>query len=216
MKNSDLRIAVARDEAFAFYYPENIELLEDAGAEIVYFSPLADAVLPDVDGLYLGGGYPELHAERLAANTSMRKHIAEVIAGALPTYAECGGLLYLCETLTDIDGVCRPMVGAVPAQAAMHRRLQSMGYREGVLRESCILGDADTRLRGHEFHYSSCAYDRLQTAYLFDGKPEGYCHGNLLASYLHVHFAGCPEVVDHWLMRCRRYAHSHTQGVVTP
>lgn len=90
-----VRVAVARDEAFAFYYPENIERLEDAGAEIVFFSPIADASIPDVDGLYLGGGYPELHAERLAANAPMRASIAAAIANGLPTYAECGGLLYL-------------------------------------------------------------------------------------------------------------------------
>ena len=139
-----LRVAVARDDAFAFYYPENIELLEDAGAQIVYFSPMADGTFPQVDGLYLGGGYPELHAECLTANVALRAGIAEAIRGGMPTYAECGGLLYLCESLTDIDGQQWPMVGAVPAHATMHRRLQGMGYRTGVLRRDSILGDADT------------------------------------------------------------------------
>jgi cobyrinic acid a,c-diamide synthase len=206
----ELRIAVARDEAFAFYYPENIELLEEAGAEIRYFSPLTDTPLPEVDGLYLGGGYPELHAERLAANTSMRRSIAAAIAGGLPTYAECGGLMYLCASLTDLAGVCRPMVAAVPAQASMQQRLQRIGYYLGVLQADSILGAAGTPLRGHAFHYSSCVYERTQTAYLLNGQVEGYCRGNLLASYLHLHFAGCPQVVEHWLRRCRHYAQTRS------
>ena len=189
-----VRIAVAQDEAFAFYYPENIELLASAGAEVVNFSPLTDPLLPAVDGLYLGGGYPELHAERLSANSTMRTSIAAAITNGLPTYAECGGLLYLCNTLTDIDGHSWPMVGAVPAQAAMHPRLQRMGYREGTLREDCLLAPAGTALRGHEFHYSACSCDAAHAAYMLDGMLEGYVRGNLLASYLHLHFAGCPQV----------------------
>ncbi len=208
-----VRIAVARDEAFAFYYPENMELLETAGAEVVYFSPLTDPSLPAVDGLYLGGGYPELHAERLAANITMRASIATAIRAGMPTYAECGGLLYLCETLTDIDRHTWPMVGAVPTQGIMHARLQRMGYHEGVLREDCLLGPAGTALRGHEFHYSSCSCDAAHAAYTLDGTAEGYVQGNLLASYLHLHFAGCPQVAEHWLAQCRQYQLSRMQGV---
>ncbi|MHB0934761.1 MAG: cobyrinate a,c-diamide synthase [Armatimonadota bacterium] len=209
-----LRIAVARDEAFAFYYPDNIELLEQAGAEIRYFSPIADAALPETDGLYFGGGYPELHARRLSENTTMRRSIAAAFAGGLPIYAECGGLLYLCETLTDGKGACWPMVGAVPQQARMHRRLQRMGYREGVLYRDSLLGPAGTALRGHVFHYSSCEpADTDHTAYLLDGTPDGYCAGNLLASYQHLHFAGCPQVVAGWLTHCREYADSRLMGV---
>lgn len=196
-----VRVAVARDDAFAFYYPDNIECLESAGAEIVYFSPLADAALPTVDGLYLGGGYPELHAEALSANTAMRASIADAIATGLPTYAECGGLLYLSETLTDVNDRTWPLVGAVPAHARMHRRLQGMGYREGILQRDGILGPAGTRLRGHEFHYSSSTPVEGAFAYDIDGRMEGYSNGNLLASYLHLHFAGCPHAAAHWVRR---------------
>ncbi len=190
------RIAVARDDAFAFYYPENLELLE-AVAEVVYFSPLADNALPEVDGLYLGGGYPELHAARLAENAGLRADLAARIAGGLPTYAECGGLMFLCATLTDVEGRTWPMVGAVPRAVVMHPRLQRMGYREGVLTRDSLLGPAGTPLRGHEFHYSSCApEDAADAAYTLDGRPEGYARGTLFASYQHLHFTGCPEVVE--------------------
>ncbi|HOS44529.1 MAG TPA: cobyrinate a,c-diamide synthase, partial [Armatimonadota bacterium] len=208
-----LRVAVARDDAFAFYYPENIELLEEAGARIVYFSPLADGALPAAHGLYLGGGYPELHAERLAANVALRASLAAAIRGGLPTYAECGGLLYLCESLADLDDRRWPMVGAVPAHATMGRRLQGMGYRTGILRRDSILGEAGTSLRGHEFHYSRCDGDPTQAAYTLDERPDGYCAGNLLASYLHLHFAGCPQVARHWLSCCQRYRVSLQGGV---
>lgn len=200
-----LRIAVARDDAFAFYYPENLELLEQAGAEVVYFSPVTDTTLPACDGLYLGGGYPELHAAALSANMAMRESIRAAIDAGLPTYAECGGLLYLSASLLDLDGNSWPMVGAVPRTVRMHQRLQRMGYRAGVLRADALLAPAGTALCGHEFHYSSCEPETAdEAAYTIDGAPEGVCRGNLLASYLHLHFAGCPQVVERWLSRCRR------------
>ena len=202
-----LRIAVARDEAFAFYYPENLELLAQAGAEICYFSPLTDAALPDADGLYLGGGYPELHARQLAENAGMSRCIANAIADGLPTYAECGGLLYLARSLTDLDGDSWPLVGAVPADVRMHRRLQKMGYREGIFCRDALLGPAGAAVRGHEFHYSSCEPAAGENpAYRLDDRVEGYSHDNLFASYLHLHFAGCPAVVKNWLDRCRQWA----------
>jgi cobyrinic acid a,c-diamide synthase len=200
-----VRIAVARDDAFAFYYPENLELLE-AAAAVTYFSPLADAALPDADALYLGGGYPELHAARLAENAGLRADIAARIAAGLPTYAECGGLMYLCETLTDVEGRTWPMVGTVPRAVRMHPRLQRMGYRDGVLARDSLLGPAGTRLRGHEFHYSSCApEDAADAAYQLDGRAEGYAKGNLFASYQHLHFAGCPAVVDRLVAAAQAY-----------
>ena len=225
-----VRIGVARDEAFAFYYPENIELLEEAGATIHYFSPMSHERLPDVDSLYLGGGYPELHAEHLAANLSMRESIRGAIMAGLPTYAECGGLLYLCQSLVDLDGRAWPMAGALPTVGRMHGKLQRMGYREGVTLVDSLLGPPGTKLRGHEFHYSSCesvedvsngfdpdedgrgAVARTATspgsaaAYLLDGKLEGCCTGSLFASYAHLHFAGCPEVASRWVSRALRFS----------
>ena len=216
------RIAVAWDAAFAFYYADNLALLRARGAELVFFSPLEAAELPVCDGLYLGGGYPELHAAGLSANESLRRDVAAAIARGLPTYAECGGLLYLCESLADLDGRTWPLVGAVPGRAAMHKRLQGMGYREGVLAADSLLGPAGAPVRGHEFHYSSCDIDRAagsaaspadgrsprpgHPAYFIDGAPEGYAAGDLFASYVHLHFAGYPALLDHWLERCRTVA----------
>jgi cobyrinic acid a,c-diamide synthase len=222
------RIAVAWDAAFAFYYADNLALLRARGADLVFFSPLEAAELPVCDGLYLGGGYPELHAAGLSANESLRRDIAASIARGLPTYAECGGLLYLCESLVDLDGRTWPLVGAVPGRAAMHERLQGMGYREGVLAGDSLLGQAGATVRGHEFHYSTCDIDRpagptsspadgpsagsAHPAYIIDGAPEGYAAGALFASYVHLHFAGYPALLDRWLERCRAHSRSVPSG----
>lgn len=207
------RIAVAWDEAFAFYYADNLDLLRAHGAELVFFSPLGAAELPVCDGLYLGGGYPELHAEGLSANESMRRSLAAALAAGLPAYAECGGLLYLCESLADLEGRTWPLVGAVPGRAAMHERLQGIGYRAARLAEDSLLGPAGTTVRGHEFHYSTCAVDHgSHAAYLVDGEPEGFAAGDLFASYIHLHFAGFPGLLEHWLERCRVFARTHLPG----
>ena len=207
------RIAVAWDDAFAFYYADNLELLRDSGAELVRFSPLTAAELPVCDGLYLGGGYPELHARELSANVELRRRLAAAIAAGLPVYAECGGLLYLCRSLEDLDGRTWPLVGAVPGRATMHERLQGMGYREARLAGDSLLGPAGVRVRGHEFHYSTCELENERhAAYVHDGSPEGYAAGDLFASYIHLHFAGCPALLEHWLERCRAFARASSAG----
>jgi cobyrinic acid a,c-diamide synthase len=207
------RIAVAWDAAFAFYYADNLALLRAHGAELVHFSPLTAAELPVCDGLYLGGGYPELHARELSENETLRRRLADAVAGGLPVYAECGGLLYLCHTLTDLEGRSWPLVGAVPGRAAMHERLQGMGYREAHLAGDSLLGAAGTAVRGHEFHYSSCELENWrQPAYVHEGSPEGYAAGDLFASYIHLHFAGYPALLEHWLERCRACASAHIGG----
>jgi cobyrinic acid a,c-diamide synthase len=207
------RIAVAWDHAFAFYYADNLALLRERGADLVFFSPLTASALPACDGLYLGGGYPELHAAALSANDGFRASLAAAIADGLPTYAECGGLLYLCDSLTDLDGVEWPLVGAIPGAAAMHERLQGMGYRSARLAADSLLGPAGTVVRGHEFHYSSCALSRPSSpAYDLDGSPEGYAAGDLFASYIHLHFAGFPDLLEHWLDRCRSFSPSAPSG----
>jgi cobyrinic acid a,c-diamide synthase len=201
------RIAVAWDDAFAFYYADNLALLREHAADLVYFSPLAAADLPVCDGIYLGGGYPELHARELSANAELRRRLAAAIADGLPVYAECGGLLYLCRTLQDLDGRTWPLVGAVPGEAAMHGRLQGMGYREARLAGDCLLGRTGATVRGHEFRYSSCALENdRHPAYVHEGSPEGYAAGDLFASYIHLHFAGYPALLEHWLERCRAFA----------
>jgi cobyrinic acid a,c-diamide synthase len=196
-----VRIGVARDAAFSFYYEDNLYLLVAAGAELVPFSPLADATLPPVDGLYLGGGYPEAHAATLAANTSLR---AAVRAFDGPVYAECGGLMFLGEALDDA-----PMCGVLPLRTRMGDRLRALGYREVVTTRDTVLGPAGTRFRGHEFHYSELAAPPdLAPAYAMTGRRgvgvEGWARGNVLGSYVHAHFGSNPSLATNLVAACRR------------
>lgn len=210
------RIAVARDEAFCFYYEDNLDLLRAAGAEIVFFSPLRDADLPaGAQGVYLGGGYPEVHADRLAANRAMQAALRRAHRAGLPIYAECGGLMALVDELIDLQGRAHRMAGLIPGVARMQPRL-TMGYREIVARRDTLLLRAGERARGHEFHYSAweppgdaadrCAYDiapRADAAPGEETRAEGFAAGNLLASYVHLHFAAQPEWARRFVDACR-------------
>jgi len=194
------RLAVARDAAFCFVYPDTLERLAEAGVQVVPFSPLADKGLPDgVDGLYLPGGYPEVHAKALAANAPMRAALADAARANMPVYAECGGLMYLTERLTDGGGAAHEMCGVLPAACRMLPRRAALGYREVTLSEAGLLGPAGARLRGHEFHYSEVddtALVRAGVARTFriarrragaDGaRAEGYRVGHVLATYAHL------------------------------
>lgn len=202
------RIAIARDEAFAFAYADNVEALQDLGADVVAFSPLADAALPTgTDAVYLPGGYPELFAERLAENTGMRASIAAACADGTPVYAECGGMLYLLESLIDADGRELPMAGVLDGRARMTARLQRVGYVEATLAASGVLGEAGTVVRGHEFRYSACEPEAGQSpAWRVDGEPRGFATENVVASYLHLNFAGCPEVAASFVAAASRRA----------
>ncbi|WP_305041344.1 cobyrinate a,c-diamide synthase [Geoalkalibacter sp.] len=207
--NHGARIAVARDQAFCFYYPDNLELLEAAGAQLVFFSPLRDQRLPDnIDGLYLGGGYPELHAAQLAANTTLLAALRQAAERGLPIYAECGGLMLLGES---IDG--QAMAGVFPARATLLKRRKALGYREVTLTADGLLGPAGTRLRGHEFHYSEMAMPpevaRTYRLTRRDGEllpDEGYRRGNVLGSYVHLHFGSHPAAAAHFVNFCRKGA----------
>ncbi|HEX7765265.1 MAG TPA: cobyrinate a,c-diamide synthase, partial [Nitrospira sp.] len=151
-----IRIGVAQDRAFCFYYPENLELLEAEGAELVPFSPLTDHTIPDgVAMLYLGGGYPELHGAVLAGNITMRTSIREFAGRGGTIYAECGGMMYLTQGIRDFAGASHKMVGLFPAEAVMRKPGLTLGYRTVTLARPCILGAADLTARGHEFHYST-------------------------------------------------------------
>jgi cobyrinic acid a,c-diamide synthase len=199
------RIGLARDAAFSFYYPDNLDLLERAGAELVPFSPLTDARLPEgLDGLYLGGGYPELHAAALTRNASLREEIRRRGERGLAIYAECGGLMYLCEALQDAQGTTHPMVGLVPGRAVMEGLLQAIGYREVVTRRPTLLGPAGTRLRGHEFHHSRLEPELPPETHAFRCGDHscGYATGHLLASYVHLHFGSHPRAADHLVSQC--------------
>jgi cobyrinic acid a,c-diamide synthase len=203
------RIAVARDEAFSFYYVDSMEALEDAGAELVYFSPIRDTEVPVCDGLYLGGGFPEMFADRLEENAGMRRSVAAAVAGGLPAYAECGGLVYLCRGI-EVDGGRREMVGAVPLEARMTGRRQALGYVEAKARGRNLLLPAGGRIRGHQFHWSAIEWDDACLAYdcyssRFPGvESDGYSHGRLLASYVHIHFVGNPGAATSFVNACAR------------
>jgi cobyrinic acid a,c-diamide synthase len=200
-----VRIAVARDEAFCFCYPENLELLQAAGAEIVPFSPLHDPALPaGIDGLYLPGGYPELHAERLAQNESLLREIREAATTGLPVYAECGGFMLLAES---IDG--RSMAGVFPARSLMLTKRKALGYREVTLMADSPLGPVGTVTRGHEFHYSEMELPeavartyRLRRPGDEDLGFEGYRVHNVLGSYVHLHFGSNPQVAANFVNFC--------------
>ncbi len=203
------RIGVARDAAFQFYYAENLELLRVAGAEVIFWSPQSDLALPDVDGLYFGGGYPELHAPTLAANASVRKAVREFAVAGRPIYAECGGLMYLAESLEDLDGVAHPMVGLLPTTIRMRPRRLTLGYTEVVFTAGAPLGSAGTLARGHEFHYSTMDPVPDSVARVYEIRHagggerfEGYLVDQTLMSYVHLHFASNPAVAQGFVDAC--------------
>ena len=196
-----IRIGVAQDQAFRFYYPDNLELLEAAGAEIVTFSPLHDDSLPNVEMLYLGGGYPELHGAALAENVAMRAAVKRFAERGGVIYAECGGLMYLTESIRDFDGHSHNMVGIFPVETIMRKLGLTLGYRTVECSRRCILGDVGATVRGHEFHYStlaargplqySCA---LSDAEGLSRGQDGLTFGNVLALYTHLHFVSQPII----------------------
>jgi cobyrinic acid a,c-diamide synthase len=200
-ESTRFKVAVAYDKAFSFYYEDNLDLLRDAGAEIIRFSPLADPVIPaGVDAVYIGGGYPELHAEALSLNAAMLGSIRAWADAGGAIYAECGGLMYLSKGIRNFDNVFSPMAGIFPFETRMLRK-PKLAYREIVLNEDCILGTSGERIRGHEFHYSEIedrgqkTEDRGQKRIYsvrdkngLDVQIEGFRVKNTLASYIHVHF----------------------------
>ena len=209
-KEFSCKIAVARDEAFNFYYGESLRELEKLGAEIVFFSPLNDKNLPkEIDGLIIGGGFPEMFAERLESNKSIRAEIFKAAETGLPIFAECGGFMYLMKSICDFDGKIFDMCGVIPSRAEMTNKLQIVGYVEGTFAKDCLLGKAGEKIHAHEFHFSkeidgtndkkifNCR--RLRTGVNFS---EGYCEKNILASYLHIHFAGCPKAAKNFIKAC--------------
>lgn len=206
------RIGLAQDAAFHFYYDDNLRQLEACGATLVPFSPVSDARLPPVDGLYLGGGYPEVHAESLAANVEMRDAIAAFARRGGPVYAECGGLMYLTESITTLDGSLHPMVGLLPVRALMRERLQALGYVEVETQQNSLLGPPGVRFRGHQYRYSelegadalSCAYSVRQRR-SGDTFREGYVHGKVLASYVHAHWASNPVIPERIVAACHAF-----------
>ncbi|AFM28174.1 cobyrinate a,c-diamide synthase [Desulfomonile tiedjei] len=207
-QSESLRLGVALDDAFHFYYPDNLEALRSAGFELVYFSPMGDTRIPQhLNALYIGGGYPEVHAAELSANTRMLDSVREFCRTGRPVYAECGGLMYLAQGIEAQNGTKHPMTGVFPVWSRMLPHRKSLGYVEVTLREDSLFGAAGDRIRGHEFHYSeleedtlsevgwnrtySVMYRRNERAVL-----EGFQSGAVLATYVHAHFASKPGAVQ--------------------
>jgi cobyrinic acid a,c-diamide synthase len=205
-------IAIASDQAFCFYYPDNLELLRNAGAQLKNFSPIRDRRLPtEVKGIYLGGGYPELYARELSRNRPLRAAIKEFIEAGGPVYAECGGLMYLAAALTDCAERQYPMVGAYPFKTRILPRLRALGYREVVTAKKTFAAPGE-RIRGHEFHYSeiygSTGAKNIDAAYSVKGTQgtapcAGFRYRNCLAGYVHLHFGSNPEFARGFVAACR-------------
>ena len=208
-----VRLGVAQDEAFHFYYPDNLESLVAQGAEIVPFSPMTDPRLPsELDAIYFGGGYPEVHAERLAENRDMLSDVRQFADSGGSLYAECGGLMYLGRSLQTLNATRYPMAGVLPLDTAMLPQFKALGYAEVVWAASTLWGEPGRVCRGHEFHYSEITADDApghgwRPAYTVrrrrgEPKPAGLARGRVLAGYVHLHWASRPDAVLHFLSRC--------------
>ncbi|WP_274433431.1 cobyrinate a,c-diamide synthase [Alicyclobacillus sp. ALC3] len=241
-----IKIAIAKDTAFNFYYPENLELLEHYGAQLLYFSPLAGELIPDeADGLYLGGGFPEEFAGRLSESQTLLEQVHHHIAEGLPTFAECGGYMFLSQSITDLGGNTYSMVGLVPVKVTMQPRLAALGYREVTALTESILFEAGEKARGHEFHYSAAepapfalrrdspvksdgtaltadgSYGaNPEAAYQVTGrfghKPDGFVWRNMVAGYTHLHFASNPRMARRFVASCRDYRENGGSVPSTP
>ncbi len=206
-----VRIGIAHDRAFCFYYADNLDLLREMGAELIPFSPLQDAQLPTaLDGLYLGGGYPELYLEQLAANSSMRASVRQAVQGGLPTVAECGGFMYLHE---HIEGV--PMAGVIPGGAHMQKRLQNFGYINLTAQKDTLLCEKGAEIRAHEFHYATSedAGNACMARKPLRDTTWSCVHGTntLFAGYPHLHFHANPEFAAELIRHCDQYRRERTK-----
>ncbi|MYC35765.1 MAG: cobyrinate a,c-diamide synthase [Chloroflexi bacterium] len=201
-------IAVAQDKAFNFYYQDSLDLLEAWGAEIVPFSPLEDASLPEgAGGVYLGGGFPEMFAAELSANRPMLDSIRQAAERDVPIYGECGGLMYLGRSLTGFDEVAYPMAGLIPAVSAMSQSRLSLGYREVEARADGPLLPAGQQVRGHEFHWSTLEQPPQDGESVYrvvnqGGRPDGFRAGSVWGTYVHVHLGSAPGLALRFVETC--------------
>ena len=208
---STARIAVAWDKAFCFYYQENLDILRQSGAEIVFFSPVNDRSLPEnIGGIYLGGGYPETYRKELSENISMKEEICRAAEAGMPMLAECGGFMYTCENLVETDGSAMPMLGLILTDVQMTPRLSmDFGYVTMEAQQDTPFFDKGTQIRVHEFHYSKAAKRgevcRMEKS---TGRSWTGMHvrGNVLAGYPHLYFHNCPEVAERFVRLAAEYA----------
>ena len=200
-----VRIGIIRDSAFQFYYPENFEELEKRGAELVEISAMQERELPDIDALYIGGGFPETNAIALAKNTAFKKSLRNAVEGGLPVYAECGGLMYLGKALL-LGNKTYPMSGIFPLTFCLEKKPQAHGYTILEITGENPFYTKGTVLRGHEFHYSRVIDREMKDGTHFSflmkrgqgiiDKMDGLCYKNVLATYTHLHALGSPEWAD--------------------
>lgn len=209
------RIAIARDRAFSFYYPDNLDVLQKLGAELIPWSPLADTRLPEgVQGLYFGGGFPEVFAQELAENIEARQAVWNAIIQGIPTYAECGGLMYLCQQVTDFEEKSWSMVGLLPTKAIMGKRL-TLGYRQATPLQNTALVSIGEKLWGHEFHRSQLTIPPDYPLFEIQGYnpkskigTEGWRIHQIHASYIHLHWGEKTEIPQRFLNYCQQF-HPH-------
>lgn len=219
-----VRLGVARDKAFCFYYKDNLEILEEYGAELLFFSPMDDKKLPsDISGIYFGGGYPELFSEKLSKNYSLIKAVKEKSVSGMPIYGECGGFMYLCKSIKTLEEKKYAMTGCFPFHTSMLNKLKALGYRDITLKMDSIIGIAGEKLKGHEFHYSQIdenvnsiksdtgEFNTTQNIYNVKNRkgvleiPEGYLINNTLGSYIHIHMGSNFNVGKNFIDSCRKF-----------
>ncbi|MBV9389109.1 MAG: cobyrinate a,c-diamide synthase [Chroococcidiopsidaceae cyanobacterium CP_BM_ER_R8_30] len=208
-----LRLAIARDRAFSFYYQDNLDLLQQLGAQLIPWSPLSDRTLPEnIQGLYFGGGFPEVFAQQLAENYPIRAAVRAALQSGIPTYAECGGLMYLCQQIVDFDGKAWAMIGAIPTIAVMSSRL-TLGYRQATALQDSPLLNAGTKVWGHEFHRSRLTEIPMHPLFQIRGYEaqssstlEGWQLHNIHASYVHLHFGERLEIPRRFLQHCASFS----------
>lgn len=202
------RIAIAQDKAFSFYYQDSLDLLQAWGAELVPFSPLTDEALPEgVGGIYIGGGFPEMFARELSENRPMLNSFRQALALNVPVYAECGGLMFLGRSLSDLDGTEYPMLGAIPVITSMNNRRLTLGYREVEACENTPLLKRGERVRGHEFHWSVLTEQPAQEQAVYrvvdqENRLEGFRVGSVWASYIHIHLGSSPGLARRFVETC--------------
>ena len=221
---SRIKIAVARDEAFNFYYGAALAELENFGAEIIFFSPLEDEHLPEgVSGLIIGGGFPEMFAARLEQNKSLRAEIFRAVEEGMPIFAECGGFMYLMREVVDFDGKIFRMCGVIDGVASMTNKLQTVGYVDAKILRDCAIGSAGEKIHAHEFHFStaeiSAAEEKIfHCTKLRTGKQfaAGVVKKNVVASYLHIHFVGCPNVAKNFVESCKKFSATSSSPKIFP
>ncbi len=208
-----IKIAVAKDQAFNFYYQDNLDILTELGAELIFWSPLKDRSIPDdIQGLYFGGGFPEMFAQQLADNQQVLQQLKVIIQAGIPTYAECGGLMYLCQQLIDLNQQAWSMVGVIPSDVTMQAKL-TLGYRRAIALQDSALISAQQIVTGHEFHRSKLSKNSARPQWQLQGfhqsspqLTEGWNINQLHASYLHLHWGETKSQPQRLIQSCRNFA----------